>query len=118
MNRSTGLAIAGKAHLRQSVGDILTTPLGSRVMRRTYGSLVPELIDHPDNQITQIRLFAAIAGALMRWEPRMRLLRIRVMRQQPGQADITLECIELLDDRQPQPLTLQVPVALRQGASA
>ena len=30
-------------HLKQSVRDILTTPLASRVMRREYGSLVPDL---------------------------------------------------------------------------
>lgn len=34
-------------HLKQSVRDILTTPLASRVMRREYGSLVPDLIDEP-----------------------------------------------------------------------
>ena len=34
MNRNTGRAVAGLEHLRQSVADILTTPVGSRVMRR------------------------------------------------------------------------------------
>ena len=34
MNRTTGTAISGLEHLRQSVGDILSTPIGSRVMRR------------------------------------------------------------------------------------
>lgn len=33
MDRTTGKAIGELAHLRQSVGDILTTPIGSRVMR-------------------------------------------------------------------------------------
>ncbi|MGV6379234.1 GPW/gp25 family protein, partial [Escherichia coli] len=36
-------------HLKQSVRDILITPLASRVMRREYGSLVPDLIDEPMN---------------------------------------------------------------------
>lgn len=39
-------------HLKQSVRDILTTPLASRVMRREYGSLVPDLIDEPMNNTT------------------------------------------------------------------
>lgn len=34
MNRSTGAALATSAHISQSIGDILTTPIGSRVMRR------------------------------------------------------------------------------------
>ena len=55
-------------HLRQSVADILSTPIGSRVMRRDYGSLVPALLDQPDNNATQARLRAAVASALMRWE--------------------------------------------------
>ncbi|MFZ2307531.1 MAG: GPW/gp25 family protein [Rhodoferax sp.] len=118
MNRTNGLSIVDKEHIRQSVGDILTTPIGSRVMRRSYGSLVPELIDHPDNQVTQIRLFAAVASSLMRWEPRMRLTRIRIARERAGRADITLECVNLADSRTPQPLMLQVPVVLRQGAGA
>lgn len=69
MNRHTGRRIEGMEHLRQSVADILSTPIGSRVMRRDYGSLVPALLDQPDNNATQARLRAAVASALMRWEP-------------------------------------------------
>lgn len=45
MDRRTGRLIEGDAHLAQSVADILTTPVGSRLQRRTYGSLLPELLD-------------------------------------------------------------------------
>ena len=34
MNAHTGLAISEVEHIRQSVRDILVTPVGSRVMRR------------------------------------------------------------------------------------
>lgn len=86
MNRQTGQPITDLEHLRQSVADILTTPIGSRVMRRDYGSLLSELIDQPANQATIIRLYAAIAGALMRWEPRLRLTRIGFQAgSQPGE---------------------------------
>jgi len=34
IDASTGKALGGIAHVRQSVRDILTTPLGTRVMRR------------------------------------------------------------------------------------
>ena len=47
MSRTTGQRLEPLAHLRQSIGDILSTPIGSRVMRREYGSLVPALIDKP-----------------------------------------------------------------------
>src|SRR5690554_4831638 len=76
MNCTTGTRISGAAHLRQSISDILTTPIGSRLMRRDYGSLLPDLIDQPQNAATRVRLYAAVASALMTWEPRLRLSRI------------------------------------------
>jgi phage baseplate assembly protein W len=117
MNRHTGRAITGLEHLRQSVGDILSTPIGSRVMRREYGSLVPELLDHPDNDATRVRLNAAVAGALMRWEPRIRLTRITMARDPdvPGRCEITLTGTRENYRRQA-PLTLTVPVATGGGA--
>ncbi len=45
MNSHTGLSISEADHIRQSVRDILLTPVGSRVMRREYGSLLSALID-------------------------------------------------------------------------
>ncbi|MEE2577407.1 phage baseplate protein, partial [Pseudomonas aeruginosa] len=38
MDRRSGLPLSGLAHLKQSVEDNLTTPLGSRRMRPEYGS--------------------------------------------------------------------------------
>ncbi len=77
-DRHTGKPLKGDAHLAQSVADILTTPIGSRVMRRDYGSRLPELIDAPLNGETQIEIFAATAEALLRWEPRIELRRVRI----------------------------------------
>jgi uncharacterized protein len=76
MNATTGAPLEGDAHLAQSIADIMTTPLGTRVMRRQYGSEVPELIDAPANSSTLVRLYAATATALMRWEPRITLQRV------------------------------------------
>ena len=114
MNRTTGAAISGLEHLRQSVGDILSTPIGSRVMRREYGSLVPELIDHPDNNASQVRLFSAVASAMLRWEPRFRLTRVGVQRdaERPGYALIELHG-SYHEGRRPAPLSLQVSVTAR-----
>lgn len=82
---TTGQAVSGVDHLRQSVADILTTPIGSRLMRRDYGSDIPALIDQPDNAATQVRVYAAAATALMRWEPRLRLQKLRASRNHAGQ---------------------------------
>ena len=76
MNRTTGAVLAGDAHLAQSIGDILSTPLGSRVMRRDYGSLLPELLDRPLNAATRLLMIMASAIAIGRWEPRIAVKRI------------------------------------------
>lgn len=90
MNRTTGLAITGMDHLKQSVVDILTTPLGTRLARRTYGSLLPDLVDQPDNQLTRLRMYAATASALMRWEPRLRVTRVQLT-SGPAAGQVTLD---------------------------
>ncbi|MFZ6772308.1 GPW/gp25 family protein [Undibacterium sp. SXout7W] len=92
MNISTGERIAGLAHLRQSIADILTTPIGARVMRRDYGSLLFELIDQPHNGATQVRLYAATAEALLKWEPRIKLTQVKLYRTDtPGKVIIDLK---------------------------
>jgi phage baseplate assembly protein W len=76
MDRTTGAALDGNAHLAQSIGDILTTPLGTRPMRRDYGSMLFDLIDQPLNAATRLLIFASTALALRRWEPRLKLTRV------------------------------------------
>ena len=77
MHVSTGRQISSDfAHIKQSVADILITPINTRLMRRDYGSLLPELIDQPLNAKTILRLYAAIAIAIIRWEPRYQLIAV------------------------------------------
>lgn len=92
MNRLTGAAMDGIDHIRQSVADILGTPIGTRVGRRDYGSLLPDLIDQPMTPANMLRLYAATAVALARNEPRIRLKRVAVQAgAQPGQATLILD---------------------------
>ena len=76
MDRNTGASLAGADHLAQSIGDILGTPLGTRIGRREYGSLVPQLLDQPNNELGRMRIFAAAALALLRLEGRARISRV------------------------------------------
>ena len=93
VNARTGFQVAGEAHLRQSVRDILTTPLGSRVMRRTYGSRLFELVDGPLNATHIADIVAASAEALDRWEPRLRVRRIAVAAATAaGHFTVSLDC--------------------------
>jgi len=93
MNHTTGRAVDGVPHLCQSIARILTTPRGSRIARREFGADLQELVDAPMNPTTRVLLFAAIATALMRWEPRLKLTRVRLLVDptKPGSAVIEIE---------------------------
>jgi phage baseplate assembly protein W len=78
MNAMTGRAIADLDHLYQSIGKILSTPLASCVQRRQFGSDLFSQLDAPNNGAARTRLYAAIATALMRWEPRLVLTRVQL----------------------------------------
>lgn len=76
LSRTTGRPIDSAAHIRQSVWDILSTPIGSCVLRRDYGSGLFDLIDANINGATLVQIYAAVATALRKWEPRLRLRRV------------------------------------------
>lgn len=78
VDRVTGRQLDGNAHLGQSIADILGTPIGSRIMRRDYGSMLPDLIDQPANPVTRQLVFAATAVAVARWEPRVAIRQVAV----------------------------------------
>lgn len=91
MDRQSGAVLAGDAHLVQSIADILTTPLGTRVMRRDYGSLLFELVDRPLNAATRLLCVMAVAMAIARWEPRIEVRQILIEGDfASGQAELTV----------------------------
>jgi len=77
MSRETGAAVSDLDHIRQSVRDILLTPVGTRVMRRSYGSLLSALIDQPQNAALRLQIMSACYMAILQWEPRLKLTGIR-----------------------------------------
>ena len=113
MNRETGGAISQREHIAQSIADILTTRIGTRVMRREYGSLLVELLDHPFNEVTRLRVYAAITMALIRWEPRINLTRVQFIGASlQGKSVLDLEGT-VVDSNEP--LNMSIPLQL--GAS-
>jgi hypothetical protein len=104
-DRRTGKRLSGSAHLRQSVSDILTTPVGSRVLVRDYGSDLFSLVDNPRDDLTRLRIIAATASALARWEPRLQVTRVGVSFSKSNPSSCTLD-IEGLNKESNVPLTL------------
>ncbi len=100
MSGTTGKPMDGVDHLAQSLADILTTRIGTRVMRREYGSRLPERIDNPAGPATAIDLFADTAQATDRWEPRFRLTRVIADQTVPGAVVLDLVGIYLPEGRE------------------
>ncbi|EAT7028930.1 baseplate assembly protein [Salmonella enterica] len=86
--------------LWNSVNDILLTPLASRIMRRDYGSLIPDLIDAPENPTTRLQCMSAAVIALTRWEPRIALNSIDIRWLKNGRAEAELSGI-ITENMQP-----------------
>lgn len=70
LSRDAGAGLTGFAHVQQSIDVILTTPIGSRVMRREFGSELFGLIDRPLTDRIILAIYAAAVIAIARWEPR------------------------------------------------
>jgi uncharacterized protein len=98
MDRRTGAPLSDDDHIRQSVHDILTTPIGSRVMLREYGSDLPNLVDKPMNELFAVEIHASTSLAIERWEPRITFTQARISRDQAtGRAIIDVEATKKAD---------------------
>ncbi|NBB57241.1 baseplate assembly protein [Pantoea vagans] len=108
MNRETGGTMTDLDHIRQSVRDILLTPVGTRVMRRQYGSLLSALIDQPQNEVLRLQIMSACYMAILKWEPRVTLTAISFESYINGAM-----VVELSGNRtdSAQPFSLTVPVS-------
>lgn len=110
MDARSGRGLVEIDHIRQSVRDILATRIGSRVMRRTYGSLVPELIDQPGNPANLLRLRAATVMAILTWEPRLDITRVGFDLGADGVATVDLDAVRRGGPRGREPISLSVRI--------
>ncbi|WP_296811306.1 GPW/gp25 family protein [Thiocapsa sp.] len=93
MSAVSGRGLDEADHIRQSIRDILLTPVGTRVMRREYGSMLFALIDAPMDPPTILDIIQASAGAIGRWEPRVVVQRVSVADATPGHVTINLDLL-------------------------
>ena len=91
MDNTTGKPLVGLAHLRQSIADILTTPIGSRPMRRNYGSRLFQRIDAPITGELVAEIYADVVEALFNYEPRFEVAGVSVVSIDKGKIVLDLE---------------------------
>ena len=112
ISRESGLTISEIESIEQSIQDIVTTPLGSRIMRRDYGSMVPDLIDQPMSDVLILKMYSAIYTPVARWEPRINIESINITGIGSGFMQLDLESVHTITG---QSLNLNIP--LQMGAS-
>ncbi|MFI3241219.1 MAG: GPW/gp25 family protein [Alphaproteobacteria bacterium] len=91
MDILTGKAIEDIEHLKQSITNILSTPIGSRVMRRDYGSRLFQRIDSPLTGDVIAEIYLDVVEALFNYEPRFEVSSIEVKSIDNGQIIFDLE---------------------------
>ena len=84
MNINTGRSIEDMEHLRQSITNILSTPIGSRVMRRDYGSRLFKRLDAPLTGELLAEIYADVVEALFSYEPRFEVTNVSVVSMDQG----------------------------------
>ena len=78
VDRFTGQPLEGWDHVVQSIGVILTTRIGSRLLRRWFGAGVPGLLDENGTEDTLLAFRERIAEALWLHEPRFMVTFVHV----------------------------------------
>lgn len=92
MDALTGTQLDELADIRQSIADIIGTPVGTRVMRRDYGSHIFDLVDAPGNELGALRMIAASADAVARWENRVVMRSAKIAVDLSGNATVSMVC--------------------------
>lgn len=115
MDPDTGLTLTGLDHIRMSIRKILTTPVGSCVERREFGSLLPDMVDQPLNDVGILQAVAASAQAITKWETRIALKTLKLNQDADAPTTLTIEMDAAVVDSG-DTVSLQIPLSL--GGSA
>jgi phage baseplate assembly protein W len=68
----------GPQRIQDAIWIIISTSLGERVMRPTFGAGAEDFVFQPNSAASQARLSAAISSALAKWEPRIEVSKVSV----------------------------------------
>lgn len=114
INRESGRALEKELDsIRQSIEDILGTPIGTRLMRREYGSLLAELLDQPINNGLVLKCYSAIYTAINRWEDRISISQINMFSVKDNGLVFNIEGVSPMSGQQ---MNLRIPLNMGAGA--
>jgi Bacteriophage baseplate protein W len=73
--------------IKQSILQILLTGVGERIMRPTFGSNVYRFVFEPNDTPLEALIQTEIKDALSKWEPRVALQNVTVVRGDPTKGE-------------------------------
>lgn len=67
---------SGETSITEAIWIILSTPRRSRIMEPAFGCAIHDQVFAPDNATTRALIESDVREALIRWEPRIDVLRV------------------------------------------
>lgn len=93
--------VTGEEIIRQSIGTILDTDPGERVMLPGFGCGLRRYIMEPNTTATRTAMEQDIEAALTRWEPRIDVTNVAVTPgEEPSLVWIDISYVRLVDRRE------------------
>jgi phage baseplate assembly protein W len=93
VNAKGGINLSkGPDRIQDAIWIILSTSLGERVMRETFGAGVENYVFQSNSDAVRVQLAAAVSSALARWEPRIQNVNVSVQEgTEPSQVLIVVD---------------------------
>jgi hypothetical protein len=94
----TGAYVQGWARISKSIITILTTPIGTRLMREWWGSSFRDMLDKPMNMETMVQGIIAAVEAINQYEPEFKVTTLTVdSASSDGSIQFTIGGTDLVD---------------------
>lgn len=93
VNAKGGISYScGPDRIQDAIWIILSTSLGERQMRETFGAGVNDYVFQSNSDIVRAQLAAAVSAALAKWEPRITQVKVSVQQgTEPSQVLIVVD---------------------------
>lgn len=106
----------GPDRIRDAIWLVLKTSVGERVMRPGFGAGVEAFVFQSNSPATRAALTLSIRTALVRWEPRIELVAVRVD-PVPGEASQVIAAVEYRIRATNEMFNIVLPFYLNEGVS-
>ena len=93
VNAKGGISYScGPDRIQDAIWIILSTSLGERQMRETFGAGVNDYVFQSNSDIVRAQLAAAVSAPLAKWEPRITQVKVSVQQgTEPSQVLIVVD---------------------------